>query len=50
MDRNILYAIIGVLAVVVVVLGIAFQHEREKSTGISIEATKNGISIQGRKP
>jgi len=46
MDRNILYAIVGVLAVAVVVLGVALQHEREKSTGISIEATKNGISIQ----
>jgi hypothetical protein len=50
MDKNILYAIVGVLAVAVVVLGLAFQHEREKSSGISIEATKNGISIEHKKP
>jgi hypothetical protein len=49
MDRNILYAIVGVLAVAVVVLGLAFQHEREKTTGFSIETTKNGISIEHKE-
>jgi len=50
MNRNLLYAIVGVLAVAVVVLGIALQHEREKSTGISIQATKNGLSIEHKNP
>ena len=50
MDRNIIYAIVGVLAVAVVVLGVALQHEREKSSGISIQATKNGISIEHKEP
>ncbi len=50
MDRNIIYAIVGVLAVAVVVLGVALQHEREKSSGISIQATKNGISIEHKNP
>jgi hypothetical protein len=46
LSRNLLYAIVGVLVIVVVVLGVALQHEREKSSGITIELKDNGIALE----
>jgi hypothetical protein len=45
MSRNLLYAVVGVLAVVVVVLGVALQHEREKAPGVTIELKNNGVAL-----
>jgi predicted negative regulator of RcsB-dependent stress response len=46
MNRNILYLVIGVLAVVVVVLGYQFYQERQKTTGVEISIGERGISIE----
>jgi hypothetical protein len=46
MNRNVLYLIIGVLAVAASVLGYQFYQERQKTTGIQIEVGKGGISIE----
>jgi hypothetical protein len=51
MDSRLLYFIIGTLAVLVVVLGISLQHERGKTTGISIDVSKeHGLTIEHKKP
>jgi hypothetical protein len=45
-DRGILYFIVGIVAVMVVALGLSLQHERDKMTGISIDISKeHGITI-----
>jgi predicted negative regulator of RcsB-dependent stress response len=46
MNRNILYLVIGVLAVAAVVLGYQFYQERQKATSIQIDVGKGGISIE----
>jgi predicted negative regulator of RcsB-dependent stress response len=46
MNRNVLYLIIGALAVATVVFGYQFYQERQKTTGIEIDVGKNGISIE----
>jgi hypothetical protein len=45
MNRNILYLVIGALAVVTVVIGYQLYQERQKTTGIEISVGKTGISI-----
>jgi len=46
MSRNLLYAVVAVLAIVVVVLGVALQHEREKTSGITIELKNNSVTLE----
>jgi predicted negative regulator of RcsB-dependent stress response len=46
MNRNILYLVIGGLAVVAVVLGYQFYQERQKTTGVEINIGERGISIE----
>ena len=46
MNRNVLYVIIGALAVATMVFGYQFYQERQKTTGIEINVGKNGISIE----
>ncbi len=46
MNRNILYLVIGALAVVAVVLGYQLYQERQKTTGIEINVGQRGISIE----
>ena len=46
MNRNILYLVIGVLAIVTAVIGYQFYQERQKTTGIRIDVGKTGISIE----
>ena len=46
MNRNILYLVIGVLAVAAAVLGYQFYQERQKTTGIEINIGERGISIE----
>jgi hypothetical protein len=45
MSRNLLYAVVGVLAVIVVVLGIALERDREKPPGITIELKNNDVTL-----
>jgi predicted negative regulator of RcsB-dependent stress response len=46
MSRNILYLIIGALAVITAVVGYQLYQERQKTTGIEINIGKGGISIE----
>jgi len=46
MSRNLLYAVVGVLAIIVVVIGVALQHEREKPPGVTIELKNNGVALE----
>ncbi len=46
MNRNILYLVIGLLAVAAVVFGYQLYQERQKTTGIEINVGKSGISIE----
>jgi len=46
MNRNVLYLVIGALAVVTVVIGYQLYQERQKTTGIEINVGKSGISIE----
>ncbi len=46
LNRNILYIVIGVLAVATVVFGYQLYQERQKTTGIEINVGKSGISIE----
>ena len=46
MNCNILYIVIGVLAVATVVFGYQLYQERQKTTGIEINVGKSGISIE----
>ena len=46
MSRNILYAVVGALAVVSTIFAYQLYQERQKSTGIEINVGKSGISIE----
>ncbi len=46
MNRNILYLVIGVLAVAAGIFGYQLYQERQKTTGIEINVGKGGISIE----
>ncbi|MEX1203746.1 MAG: hypothetical protein WEB85_00720 [Dongiaceae bacterium] len=46
MNRNVLYLIIGALAVVVVVVSYQFYQARQNTTGVDISVGKSGISIE----
>jgi len=46
MNRNVLYLMIGALAVATAVFGYQLVHERQKTTGIEISVDKNGISVE----
>ena len=46
MNRNILYLIIGALAVAAVVFGYQLYQERQTATGIEINVGKGSISIE----
>ncbi|MEY4880378.1 MAG: hypothetical protein RJB62_1847 [Pseudomonadota bacterium] len=48
-NRNGLYVAIAVLVVAVVGLAAAYKYEADKSTGISIVAGENGISIEAKE-
>ena len=48
-NRNILYAIVGVLAIAVGVLGYSLYQERHKQPeGVSINLGPNGLKIEGK--
>ncbi len=46
MNRNLLYLVIGILAVVVVVGGYQLYQERQKTSGVDISVGNGGVSIQ----
>ena len=46
MNRNVLYLIISVLAIVTAVIGYQLYQERQKTTGIEISIGKSGIAIE----
>ncbi|MEX0589565.1 MAG: hypothetical protein WD207_00605 [Xanthobacteraceae bacterium] len=46
MNRNVLYLVIGALAVAAAVFGYQLQQEPQKTTGIEINIGKSGISIE----
>jgi len=46
MNRNTLYAIIGALAVISLVLGYQYYQAQREPTGIQINVGKGGISIE----
>jgi hypothetical protein len=45
-NRNMLYLIIGVLAVAAAVFGYQLYQERQQTTGIEINIGKSGITIE----
>ncbi|MCT8974669.1 hypothetical protein [Microbaculum marinisediminis] len=45
MNRNVLYLVIGVLAVAASVLGYQF-YQQQSTTGIQIDVGKEGVSIE----
>ncbi len=46
MNRNLLYLVIGVLAIVTAVIGYQLYQERQKTTGVEISIGKSGIAIE----
>lgn len=46
MNRNVLYLVIGALAIATVVFGYQLYQERQQTTGIEINIGKRGISIE----
>ena len=46
MNRNVLYLVIGALAVATAVFGYRLYQERHKTTGIEINIGERGISIE----
>jgi hypothetical protein len=46
MNRNVLYVVIGALAVATAIFGYQLYQERQKTTGIQIDVGKGGISIE----
>jgi len=46
MNRNALYLVIGVLAVVSIALGYQYYRERNKAETVEITVGKGGISIE----
>ena len=45
MSRNILYVVVGALAVISAVLGYHFYQESREPTGVQITIGKGGISV-----
>ena len=45
-NRNILYALVGVLAIAVGVLGYSLYQERHKPDGVSINIGPSGLKIE----
>lgn len=45
MNRNVLYLVIGLLAVGIVVVG--YLYYQQNRTGIDIEISDHGVTIQG---
>lgn len=46
MNRNVLYMIIGALAVAALVLGYQYYQEQQRTTGIQIDVGEGGVSIE----
>jgi len=46
MSRNILYLVIGVLAVAAAIFGYQLYQERQRTTGIEISIGERGVSIE----
>ena len=46
MNRNILYALIAVLAVAAAALGYELHHERQNTSGVDISIGDHGISVE----
>ena len=46
MNRNIMYTVIGALAVISAVLGYQYYQERQKTSGIEITVEKDGVLIE----
>jgi RsiW-degrading membrane proteinase PrsW (M82 family) len=46
LNRNMLYMVIGALAVVVVALGVYIYQQQTKPEGVELKFDDNGISIQ----
>ncbi len=46
LNRNVLYLVIGVLALAAAVFGYQLYQERQKTTGIEINVGKSGITIE----
>ncbi len=46
MNRNVLYLVIGALAVAAAVFGYQLYQERQKTSGIEINVGKSGISVE----
>lgn len=46
MNRNLLYLVIGALAVVAVILGYWLYEERQSTGGVEIEIGEGGVSIE----
>ena len=46
LNRNVLYIVIGALAVLAAVVSYQLYQERQKSTAIEINVNKGGISIE----
>ncbi|MCX7340314.1 MAG: hypothetical protein NT037_07285 [Hyphomicrobiales bacterium] len=44
--KNVLYALIGVLAVAASVFAIQLYREKQKSTGVEISIGERGVSIE----
>ena len=44
--NNVLYLVVGVLAVAALIFGYLFYQERQKTTGIEINIDKSGIFIE----
>jgi hypothetical protein len=45
-NRNVLYLVVGALAVISAILGYQLYQERQKTAGIEINVGKSGISIE----
>jgi hypothetical protein len=46
MNRNILYLVIGALAVAAAVAGYLLYQEQQKTSSIELNLDKNGVSIE----
>jgi hypothetical protein len=47
-NRNVLYSLVGVLAIAVGVLGYSLYQERNKPDGVSINIGPGGLKIEGK--
>lgn len=46
MNRNVLYLVIGALAIFTAVIGYRLYQKRQKTTGVEISIGKSGIAIE----